>query len=110
AIHFKPANYVNDPRVIAKNENMVSINAAIQVDLTGQINAESVGTRLISGVGGQLDFAMGADWSKNGRYIVAIPSTALSGEESRIVSVMPKGTTVTIPRTLADIIVTEYGI
>jgi 4-hydroxybutyrate CoA-transferase len=109
-IHFKSANFVNDPRIIAMNDNLVSINSAVQIDLTGQINAESVGTRLISGVGGQLDFAIGTDWSKNGRYIVAMPSTALNGAESKIVTTFPKGTAVTVPRSLADIIVTEYGV
>lgn len=109
-VQFKSANYVNDPRIIAQNDNLVSINSAVQIDLTGQINAESIGTRLISGVGGQLDFALGADWSKNGRYIVALPSTALNFNESRIVATLPEGTAVTVPRSLADIIVTEYGI
>ncbi|WP_158211697.1 acetyl-CoA hydrolase/transferase family protein [Alkalihalobacterium alkalinitrilicum] len=109
-VHFKPSEYVNDPRIIAQNDNMVSINAAIQIDLTGQINAESIGTRLISGVGGQLDFALGSYWSKNGRFIVALPSTALNGQQSRILPTFPEGTAVTVPRTLADIIVTEYGV
>ncbi len=110
SVLFKSADYVNDPRIIAQNDNFVSINGAVQVDLTGQINAESIGTRPISGVGGQLDFALGAQWAKNGRYIVAMPSTALNGKNSRIVPFFSEGTVVTIPRTLADVIVTEYGV
>ncbi|WP_167859259.1 acetyl-CoA hydrolase/transferase family protein [Paenibacillus cymbidii] len=110
AVRFMPSEYVNDPRVIALNDNLVSINTAVEVDLTGQINAESVGHRLISGTGGLLDFALGAQSARGGRFIVAMPSTALGGSASRIVAALPAGTAVTVPRTLADIVVTEYGI
>ena len=104
------ADYVLNPAVIAANDSVVCINSAISVDLTGQIAAESVGPTLVSGPGGQLAFAMGAQLSKGGRFITTLPSTAKGGAVSRIMSQLDKGTVVTIPRTLADIVVTEYGI
>lgn len=104
------ADYVLNPAVIAANDNVVCINSAISVDLTGQIAAESVGSTLVSGPGGQLAFAMGAQLSKGGRFITTLPSTAKAGAISRIMPQLDKGTVVTIPRTLADIVVTEYGI
>ena len=105
-----PSSYALDPRVIAAHDNMVAINSAIAVDLTGQIAAESVGPVMTSGSGGQLSFAIGAYMSKGGRSIVAIPSTAKGGTISRIVPMLEQGTIVSTPRTLADIIVTEYGV
>lgn len=104
------ANYVLNPRVIAMNDNVLAINSAICVDLTGQIAAESVGPVMTSGSGGQLTFASGAYLSKGGRSVVAIPSTARGGKISRIVPILEPGTIVSVPRTLADIVVTEYGI
>ena len=104
------ADYVLNPAVIAANDNVVCINSAISVDLTGQIAAESVGPTLVSGPGGQLAFAIGAQLSKGGRFITTLPSTAKGGAISRIMPQLDKGTVVTIPRTLADIVVTEYGI
>jgi len=104
------STYVLDPRVIASHDNMVAINSAIAVDLTGQIAAESVGPVMTSGSGGQLSFAIGAYLSKGGRSIVAIPSTAREGSLSRIVPMLEPGTVVSTPRTLADIVVTEHGI
>jgi len=104
------ASYILDPRVIAAHDNMVAINSAIAVDLTGQIAAESVGPVMTSGSGGQLSFAIGAYLSKGGRSIVAIPSTAREGTLSRIVPMLEPGTIVSTPRSLADIVVTEYGI
>ena len=104
------SNYILDPRVISSHDNMVAINSAIALDLTGQIAAESVGTVMTSGSGGQLSFAIGAYLSKGGRSIVAIPSTAKNGALSRIVPMLEPGTVVSTPRTLADIVVTEYGI
>jgi 4-hydroxybutyrate CoA-transferase len=104
------ATYVLDPRVIAAHDNMVAINSAIAVDLTGQIAAESVGPVMTSGSGGQLSFAIGAYLSKGGRSIVAIPSTAREGTLSRIVPMLEPGTIVSTPRSLADIVVTEYGV
>jgi len=102
--------YVLDPRVIASNDNMVAINSALAVDLTGQIAAESIGPAMLSGTGGQLAFAVGASLSKGGRSIVVLRSTARNGTISKIVPQLEPGTIVTIPRVLADYIVTEYGI
>jgi len=104
------ATYILDPRVIAANDNVVAINSAIAVDLTGQIAAESIGPVMTSGSGGQLSFAIGAYLSKGGRSIVAITSTAKNGAISRIVPTLEPGTIVSTPRTLADIVVTEYGV
>ncbi|MBI5969066.1 MAG: 4-hydroxybutyrate CoA transferase [Deltaproteobacteria bacterium] len=104
------ADYVLNPAVIGSNDTVVAVNSAISVDLTGQIAAESVGPTLVSGPGGQLAFATGAQLSKGGRFISTLPSTAKNGSVSRIVPQLEKGTIATIPRTLADIVVTEYGI
>jgi len=104
------SDYVLDPRVIAANDNMVAINAALVVDLTGQIAAESIGPMMVSGTGGQLTFAIGAALSKGGRNVTVLPSTARDGKVSRIVPQLESGAVVTVPRTLADIVVSEYGI
>lgn len=104
------ADYVLDVRVISAHDNMVSINGAVAVDLTGQITAESIGPRVISGTGGQLAFAIGASLSKGGRVITILPSTAAGGKVSRIVPIFEGGTVITVPRVLTDCIVTEYGI
>ncbi len=104
------SDYVLDPRVIAAHDNMVAINGALAVDLTGQIASESVGPTMVSGTGGQLAFAIGAALSKGGRNITVLPSTAQGGKVSRIVLQLESGTVVTVPRTLADIVVTEHGI
>jgi len=103
-------HYVNNPAVIARNDNMVAINQALSVDLTGQIAAESVGPHMYSGPGGQLMFAMGAMLSKGGRYITALPSTARNGTVSRIVPQLEIGSVITVPRVCADCVVTEYGV
>lgn len=102
--------YVCDPRIIAANDNQVAINQAISVDLTGQINAESFGALQYSATGGQLEFAIGAMLSKGGRNITIMESTARGGVFSRIVSTLPEGTVVSVPRLYADYIITEYGI
>mgnify|MGYP001154717438 CR=1 FL=1 len=104
------SDYILDPRVIAQNDNLVAINSAISVDLTGQIASESTGPTMVSGVGGQLAFAIGAALSKGGRNITVIPSTARGGKFSRIVPKLEPGSIITVPRTLADLVVTEYGI
>lgn len=104
------SDYVLDPRTISANNNVVAINSALMVDLTGQIGAESIGQRMVSSTGGQLAFTIGAALSKGGRCISVLPSSARGGSVSRIVPKMEPGTVVSIPRTLADIIVTEYGI
>ncbi|MBW2621512.1 MAG: acetyl-CoA hydrolase/transferase family protein [Deltaproteobacteria bacterium] len=104
-------NYVNNPKIIADNDNEVAINNAISVDLTGQITAETTfGTRMINGPGGQPDFVIGAALSRGGRSITCLPSTALDGVVSRIVPVLDEGTIVSVPRNYADYVVTEYGI
>ena len=105
-----PAHYILDPCVISAHDNMVAINAALAVDLTGQIASESLGPQMYSGTGGQLAFAIGAQLSKGGRSIEALPSTAKNGTISRITPMLEPGSVVTVPRTLADIVVTEYGI
>jgi acyl-CoA hydrolase len=103
-------SYVNDPFVIAKNDNMVSINSCISVDLTGQINAESIGSRQYSGTGGASDTAYGAIHAKNGRSIIAVKSTVKKGTASSIVPVLAPGAIVSIQRNNIDYVVTEYGI
>lgn len=104
------AEHVLDPRVIASNDKVLAINSALSIDLTGQIAAESIGPRMVGGPGGQLAFATGAQLSKGGRFVSVLPSTARGGTISRIVPLLKEGTVVTIPRTLADIVITEYGI
>ena len=104
------SDYILDPRTIAANDNMVAINSAIAVDLTGQIAAESIGPRMISSTGGQLAFAIGASLAKGGQNITVLSSTAQGETVSRIVASLQPGTIVTVPRTLADMVVTEYGI
>jgi 4-hydroxybutyrate CoA-transferase len=89
---------------------MVSINSCIEVDLTGQVNAESMGSRQFSGVGGQVDFVRGARMSRGGRSIIAMPSTAAGGKVSRIVPALSSGAIVTTSRYDVDNIVTEYGV
>ncbi len=105
-----PVDYTNDVRVISQISNMVSINSCVEVDLTGQVCAEAIGTRQISGIGGQVDFVRGAKLSKGGRSIIACYSTAKGGTVSRIVSMFGAGTPVTTSRTDVDYVVTEFGI
>lgn len=109
-VELYPTSYVNSPQVIGQNPRVVAINAAIEVDVLGQVNAESIGSRVFSGPGGQLDFARGARLSKEGRSIVALQATAKGGRISRIVSALASGSAVTVPRTLVDVVATEYGI
>ncbi len=109
-VELHPTEYVNDPFNIAKNDRMVSINSAIQVDLTGQVCADSIGPRLYSGVGGQVDFVRGAARSKGGMPIIAMPSTARGGKISRIVPMLEKGAGVVTTRNDVHYIATEYGV
>jgi itaconate CoA-transferase len=102
-----PVDWVNNPAVIRKNRNMISVNAAIEVDLTGQVNSEVMNGKTYSGTGGQLDFVRGAYASEKGRSFIALHSTAKKGTLSRIV---PSLTTVTDPRMDTHIIATEYGL
>jgi 4-hydroxybutyrate CoA-transferase len=107
-IEFHRSEYVNDPFVIAQNERMVAINSAIEIDLTGQVCADSIGPKLYSGVGGQLDFIYGASRSKGGVPIVALPSKAKNF--SRIVSMLKQGAGVVTTRNHVHYVVTEYGV
>ena len=109
-VEIRPARYVNDPFVIAQNDNLVPINTALQVDLTGQVCSESIGYRQYSGSGGAFDFAYGAYRSKGGRGIIALSSTAKGGTISRIQPVLSLGSVVTISRNIVDYVITEYGI
>ncbi len=109
-VEMHPSNYVNDPFIIAKNDHMISINSAISIDLTGQVNSDSMGTRFYSGIGGQVDFVRGAQRSKGGKAIIAFPSTAKSGELSRIVATLLPGAGVVTSRGDVDYVATEYGV
>ncbi|HEY3426977.1 MAG TPA: acetyl-CoA hydrolase/transferase C-terminal domain-containing protein, partial [Negativicutes bacterium] len=110
SVQLMRGEYVNNPFVIAKNDNMVSINTGIQVDLTGQICSESIGLKTWSGSGGQNDTAEGAIHAKNGRSIIALNSTAKNGTVSTIQPWLTPGAVVTLSRNNIDYIVTEYGI
>jgi 4-hydroxybutyrate CoA-transferase len=109
-VEMHPTDYVNDPFVIAQHKNMVAVNSALQVDLTGQVCADSIGTRLYSGVGGQLDFIRGASRSEGGIPIIAISSTARDGTISRIVPTLDPGAGVVTTRYDVHFVVTEYGV
>ncbi len=108
-VEFHPTEYTNDPFVIAQNDKMISINSAIEVDLTGQICSDSLGTRFYSGIGGQVDFIRGASRSRGGRAIIALPSTVDDGTVSRIVPTLKPGAGVVTSRGDAHYVVTEYG-
>ncbi len=108
-IEMRDASFVNDVRVIRKNKNMVAINSAIEVDVTGQICADSIGTNIYSGVGGQMDFVRAASLSENGKAIIALPSTTKKGI-SRIVPYLKKGAGVVTTRAHVHYVITEYGI
>ena len=105
-------NYVDDVRYLVQQDNLVAINNALQIDLTGQVAAETIGSTIWSGVGGQTAFAIAANYSDGGRSITVLPSTSVvEGERvSRIVPTLPGGAAVTVPRTLVDYVVTEHGI
>lgn len=110
SVEMHPIDYVNNPIEIAKNDNMVSINSCIQVDLLGQVVSDTIGLSQFSAVGGQVDFVRGATMSKGGRSIIAMPSTAKKGTVSRIVPLITEGSAVTTPRNDVNYVVTEYGI
>lgn len=110
AFEFHPTRYVNDPYVIGQNDGMIAVNSALQVDLTGQVCADSLGTRPYSGFGGQLDFMRGAGRSKGGKPIIALPSTAKHGTLSRIVPVLDSGAGVVTTRSDVHYVVTEHGV
>ncbi|MDU2064561.1 MAG: acetyl-CoA hydrolase/transferase C-terminal domain-containing protein [Sporomusaceae bacterium] len=106
----KPVNYTNDPFIVAQIDNIVCINSALQVDLMGQVNAEMIGSRQFSGVGGQVDFVRGAARSKGGKAIIAMPSATANGKVSKICAHIDPGAAVTTSRNDVDYVVTEYGI
>jgi 4-hydroxybutyrate CoA-transferase len=113
SMEFRPTEYVNNPFLIAQNDHMVAINSAIEVDLTGQVCADSIGTRLYSGVGGQLDFIRGAAHSVGGKPIIALPSTTTLRDGrlvSKIVPTLKPGAGVTTTRNDVHFVVTEYGV
>jgi len=107
---FHPTSYVNDPGYIARNDKMVAINSALQVDLTGQVCSDSIGNQFYSGIGGQVDFLRGASRSKGGKPIIAISSTAKGGTISRIVPMLSPGAGVVTSRGLVRYVVTEFGV
>lgn len=105
---MKDIKYTNDPWVIAQNPNVISINSPVEIDLTGQVCADSIGTRIFSGTGGQLDFVRGAKMSKGGKAIIALASRTNKGM-SKIVPVLKPGAGVVTPRADVQWVVTEYG-
>ena len=110
SVELHPIDFVNNPAEIAKNDNMVSINSCLQVDLLGQVVSDTVGLNQFSAVGGQVDFVRGATMSNGGRSIIAMPSTAKKDLVSRIVPLITEGSAVTTPRNDVNFVVTEYGI
>ena len=109
AFETHPTDYTNHPLIISKNEKMVAINSAIEVDLTGQVCADSIGTKIYSGFGGQADFIRGAAHAKGGKSIIALPSTTKDGKESKIVPLLKAGAGVVTTRADVHYVVTEYG-
>jgi acyl-CoA hydrolase len=109
-VEMQPSDYVNDPFVIAKHRGMVAINSALAVDLTGQVCADSIGSKFYSGVGGQVDFIRGAARAAEGCAILALPATAKGGSISRVVVELASGSGVTTTRNDVQFVVTEYGI
>jgi acyl-CoA hydrolase len=108
-IEAHPAEHVNDPVVVSQNQNMVAINSAIEVDLTGQVCSDSMGPYIYSGFGGQVDFIRGAARSKGGRPVIALPATAKKGTMSRIQPFLKRGAGVVTSRADVHYVVTEYG-
>ncbi len=107
---FHPSHYTNDPFIISRNHKMTAINSAIQVDLSGQVCADSIGSKIYSGIGGQVDFIRGAARASRGKPIIALPSTAKGGNLSRIVTQLSPGAGVVTSRGDVHYVVTEYGI
>jgi 4-hydroxybutyrate CoA-transferase len=109
-VNMEPSDVLHDPGLVAMLPDFVSINSALEVDLSGQVNAEAIGGLPWSGIGGQFDFVLGASRARGGRSIIALPATGRGGQVTRIVSTLGPGTPVTTPRFLADHVVTEYGV
>lgn len=110
AIEFRPVDYTNNPLTIARNSNVMAINSALEIDLSGQATAESIGSIFYSGIGGQADFMRGAILSQGGKAVMALQSTAENGKRSRIVPFLSEGAGVTLTRGDLHYVVTEYGI
>jgi acyl-CoA hydrolase len=110
AFELHPVDYTNHPSVIARNERMVAINSAIEVDLTGQVCSDSIGQRIYSGFGGQVDFMRGAAQSRGGKPVIAMPATARDGQVSRIVPHLRQGAGVVTTRADVHYVVTEHGV
>jgi len=108
-VEFHPCDRTNDTALIAKNDRVVAINSALEVDLTGQVCADSIGHRIYSGIGGQMDFIRGAARSRGGKPIIALPSTAAGGKLSRIVLELKAGAGVVTTRGHVRWVVTEFG-
>jgi acyl-CoA hydrolase len=108
-VAFYPCDWTNDTSIIRKNPKVVAINSAIQIDLTGQVCADSIGHRVFSGIGGQMDFIRGAALSRGGKPIIALPSTASDGKISRLVVQLNAGAGVVTTRGHVHWVVTEYG-
>lgn len=109
-VQMLSVDYVNDPYIAGQNDNLISINSALQVDLMGQVNAEMIGNRQFSGIGGQMDFVRAASRSAGGKSIIALPSTASSGKISRITCELDCGAAVSTSRNDVHYVVTEFGI
>lgn len=109
-IEMRPADYTNDIAIIRRFRRMVAVNSAVEIDLTGQVCADSIGPRILSGVGGQMDFIRGAAMAEEGRAIIALPSTAKGGTLSRLVSTLRPGAGVVTTRAHVEMVVTEHGV
>src|SRR6059036_1755433 len=109
-VNMESSAFVHDPSVIAQIDRFIAVNSALEIDLTGQVTAESLGPRQVAGIGGQFDFVLGASRSRGGAAIIALPSTGRDGAVSRIVPRLQAGAAVTSPRALADWVVTEHGV
>jgi len=109
-VNMEPSDLAHDPQVVGSLGDFVSVNSALEVDCLGQVNAESVDGRQVTGIGGQFDFVLGASRAAGGRSIIALPATAARGSRSRIVSRLGAGARVTTPRFIADYVVTEHGV
>ena len=110
AVQMMPVDYVNNPIIIGQNDNLVSVNSALQVDLQGQACSEAMGLKQFSGIGGQVDFVRGSAFSKGGRSILAFGASTKKGTVSKIVPTLTEGAIVTTSRCDIDYVVTEFGI
>jgi acyl-CoA hydrolase len=108
-VNMEPASYTHDPELVAQLDRFVAVNSALEIDLTGQVTAESLGPRQVAGIGGQFDFVLGSSRSAGGVAVIALPATGRDGAVSRIVPRLTAGAAVTAPRFLADCVVTEFG-